>query len=360
MSGAGEESDGDLDVGRGANDVQFTLQDVEGPRQAIFDIFSRLTVEFQAPSVTRSTNLNFQFRSASPSANRVRNIPITIEDNASAITLNGQVSKGLVTNTDIRLFSVDSFALITDGLREIIDPVEIDETGTYNFTILPSTDLEELLRFEVEGDGADMICDAPRGCNEYAFGEIFEVEDDLDLRALIEVPQLGETRTANVNILTTLATKRAGQLNAFRRVSPENLRDGREDVASVLGITEQDFSTLPFVDVTVPIVSRDEDAVRAAMIGGGVLGAAFLHSDPDDDEDYLEELDDFIDEFGDREVFCLDRPEQNTMSVEDIMSQALEIAEINGDILSQNFFLGRVSAIRNGAFDCNFVTPAVE
>lgn len=360
MSGAGEESNGDLDVGRGVEDIRFTLQDVEGPREAIFDRFSELTVEFQAPSVTSSTDLAFQFRSSGPAGSRIRNIPITIEDNASAITLNGQVSKGLVKNTEIRLFSVDSFALITDGLREIVDPVQIDETGTYNFTILPATDLEELLRFEVKGDGADMICDAPRGCNEFAFGETFEVEDDLDLRALVEVPQLGQTRVANVNILTTLATKRAGQLNSFRRVSPGNLRDGQEDVASVLGITEQDFSTLPFVDITAEITSFDVDAVRAAMIGGGILGATFLHSDPDDDEDYLEELDDFIDEFGDRQVFCRDDPSQNTISVEDIMSQALEIAELNGDLLSQNYFLGRVNDIRNGAFTCDFVTPAVE
>jgi len=349
-----EESNENLNVGNGQGDVTFTLADVEGPREAIINTFNDLEVSFQAPNVTQATILNFQFRSASPTESRIRNIPITIENDALAITLNGQVSKGLVTNTDVELLSVDNLIF---GNREIIDPVEIDETGNYSFTVLPSTDFEELLRFEVEGDGANMVCDAPQGCNEFAFGEIFEVEDDLDLRALIDVPPLGSTQIVNINIMTTLATSRAGELNGFSRVSPENLSDAREDVASVLGLDNQIFSAVPFIDVTQPITSNDENAVRIAIMSGGILGATFLHSDPDDDEDYLEELDDFIDEFGERQVFCRDAPDQPTISIEDIMAQSLEIANINGDQLTQNFFLGRLSAIQNGAFNCNFVTP---
>lgn len=356
---AGRKSDGDIDIGGGVDDVAVTLMDVEGQRNAIINRFSQFSVDFQAPSVTESTQLIFQFRSSSPTASRVRNITITIEDNASAITLNGQVSKGLVMNTDIRLFSVDSLTVIVDGNREIVEPANIDDTGNYTFTVLPATDLEDLLRFEVEGDGADMVCDAPQGCNESAFGESFEVDGDLDLRALIEVPQFGSTLTANVNIMTTLATKRAGQLNGFSRVSPRDLRDASEDVASVLGLEEQDFSTVPFVDVTQPIISQDENAVRIAIMSGAILGASFLHNDPDDDDDYLDALDDFIDEFGDRIVFCQDAPNQSTISVEDIMVQALEIANINGNLITQNFFLGRVNSIRNGSFTCEFETPPV-
>ena len=358
ISARGEESEGDLDVSTtGTDPIQFTLSDVEGQRVARIGQFDRLDVEFLAPGVTQRTGLNFRFQSSGPSGSRNRVIPIVIEDDASALTLNGQVSKGLVTNTDIRLFSVDSFNLLGNGNREIVERVRIDESGRYNFTVLPSTDLEELLRFEVEGDGADMICDAPQGCNEFAFGDTFEVEDDLDLRALIEVPSLGTTRTANINILTTLAAKRAGQLNGFRRVSPGDLRDASEDVASVFGIVNQDYSTVPFIDVTQPFVSFDENAVRIAMISAGVLGATFLHSDPDDDDDYLEELDDFIDEFGDREVFCRDAPQQTTLSIEDVIAQALEVARLNGDPVSQNFFQSRLNSIRNGTFTCEFETP---
>lgn len=357
MSAGGQESDGDLNVSNRDNPVEFNLTDIEGPRQALIDPIDRLTVEFRAPSVTQRTALNFRFRSQGASTSRVRTIPIIIEDDAAVLTLNGKVSKGLVKNTRIRLFSVDRLTVIFSGNREIIEPVQIDETGNYSFSVLPATDLEELLRFEVKGDGADMVCDAPRGCNEADFGDTFEVEDDLDLRALIEVPRFGATRTANVNIFTTLAAKRAGQLNGFRRVSPGDLRDGQEDVASVLGVSNQDFSAVPFIDVTQPFTSTDENAVRLAMISGGILGASFLHSDPDDDEDYLEELDDFIDEFGDREVFCRNAPDQRTLSVEDIMAQALEIARINGDPLSQAYFSRRVTAIQSGSFRCDFTTP---
>ena len=354
---SGRDSNGDLDISSGDNPFELTLFDVEGTREIRFDRFSRPTVEFRAPSVTQRTTLNFRFQSRGGSTSRDRTIPIIIEDDATAITLTGQVSKGLVMNSEVELFSVDSLDLFFSGNREIIDPVDTDETGTFNFTVLPATDLEELLRFEVEGDDADMVCDAPRGCNDAAFGEVFEVEDDLDLRALIEVPLFGTTRIVNINILTSLATERAGQLNNLRRVSPRDLEDATSDVASVFGITNQDYTTVPFIDVTQPFTSSNEDAIRAAMIGGGVLGAAFLHSDPDDDEDYLEEIDDFIDEFETRRVFCQDAPNQTTMSIEDIMSQALEVARINGDALTQSFFQNRVNAIRNGSFSCNFFTP---
>ena len=201
-----------------------------------------------------------------------------IEDDATVLTLNGRVSKGLVTNTEIELFSVDFLSIIFDGNREIVEPVNIDETGQYSFTVLPATDVEELLRFEVEGDGADMICDAPQGCNDAAFGEFFEVEDDLDLRALIPVPPFGTTRTANINIMTTLVVSRAGSLNGLRRINLEDVEDSREDVASVFGIRNQDYSTVPFIDITQPFTSTNEDAIRLAMISGGILGATFLHS----------------------------------------------------------------------------------
>ncbi len=357
---AGQESDGDLDTSSVDDPFRFTLVDVEGPREITTNRFTRLTVEFQAPSVTQRTTLNFRFQSNSPTMNRSRTIPIIIEDEAGALTLQGQVSKGLVMNTEVELFSVDSLDLGLSGNREIVEPVDTNDMGEYVFTVLPATDLEELLRFEVEGDGADMVCDAPQGCNSTPFGEVFEVENDLDLRALIEVPLFGSTRIVNINILTTLATERAGELNGFRRVSPEDLEDATRDVASVLGVPNQDFSRVPFVDVTEPITSLDENAVRIAMIGGGVLGAAFLHSDPDDDESYLDELEDFIDEFSERLVSCRDAPNQSTLSIEDIMVQALDIALINGDIFAQRFFQDRLIAIRNGSFRCSFVTPPIE
>ena len=357
MSAGGQETEGDLNVATSNSPIVFTLSDSEGTRRASIDQIDRLTVKFRAPSVTERTVMNFRFESQSASSSRSRTIAIVIEDDGEPMVLNGTVSKGLVKNTNIRLFSVDRLTIIFNGNREIIEPVQISDEGEYNFEVLPATDLEELLRFEVKGEGADMVCDAPQGCNEYAFGETFEVEDDLDLRALIEVPRFGSTTTANVNIFTTLAAKRAGQLNGLRRVSPGNLRDGQEDVASVFGIRNQDFSTVPFIDVTQPFFSFDEDAVRLAIMSGGILGATFLHSDPDDDEDYLEELDDFIDEFGDREINCRDSAQQTTLSVEDIMAQAVEIARLIEDPFNEEYFSRRVADIRNGSFTCDFVTP---
>jgi len=92
------------------------------------------------------------------------------------------------------------------------------------------------------------------------------------------------------------------------------------------------------------------------MISGGILGAVFEQADPNDDEAYLDELDDFIDNFGDRLVFCGDEPSQATISIEDVYVHALEIADANGTLSDRNFLLQRLGTIRAGVFDCDFTT----
>lgn len=349
--------DGDLNVGTGTDDSRFTLQDVEGPRVVTFQSFGEPSAEFVVPSVTERTTINFEFRAASSTASIFQTIPIIIEDDAGVITLSGQVSKGLVSNTRVRLYSVDNFLIDALGERQIVEPVQIDETGTYVFTLLPSIDFENLLLYKVKGEDADMICDAPQGCLQTPFGETFEVEDDLDLRAYIDVPNLGTTNTANINILTTLAAKSAQDFaGAFDRVSPGDVEDGQDEVSDVFGLPDQVYSKVPFVDVTKPITSTDENAIRVAMISGGVLGAAFAQSDPDDSKDYLDELEDFVDDFGNGRVACQDSPQQNTISIEDVMKYTLDVSRINGSQNTQNFFRSRLSAIQSGLVDCDFTS----
>jgi len=221
---------------------------------------------------------------------------------------------------------------------------------------LPSIDFEVLLLYKVKADGADMICDAPQGCIIADFGQTFEVDDDLDLRAYIRVPELGTTQTVNINILTTLAARSAQELaEGFERVDPDDTDRGRREVARIFGLSQSlDFTTIPFVDVTQPITSANENAIRAAMIGGGVLGAAFSHSDPDDEDDYLEELDDFIDEFKKGTVPCQNAADQKTLSIEDVMAFSLDVARINGSRTTQNFFGARLNGIRSGTIKCEF------
>ena len=357
MSVGGTDSDGNIDIGEGTNEMRFLLQDVEGQREAIFPRSRRLTAEFIMPSVTTRTEMTFQFRASSATQSRTRNVPIIIEDDAGAITLTGQASKGLVSNTKVRLFSVDGFLADLFGEREIVEPVRLDETGTYVFTILPATDFENLLLYKIEGDGADMVCDAPQGCNQVPFGDTLEVGKDLDLRAYIPVPQLGTTQNVNVNILTTLSARSGQDLaEGFERVDPGDVSAGQREVARIFGLPNQNFHEVPFVDVTRPITSTDENAIRAAMIGGGVLGAAFAQSDPDDDDDYLEELEDFIDDFGKARIACKDSPTQTTISIEDVMRYAWDVSKINGSLSTQNFFLSRLSDIQNGVIGCDFTS----
>lgn len=356
MSASGVKSNGDVMAGDGMDDIHFTLYDVEGSRVAVFKRFVRLKVEFVVPSVTRRTNMTFRFQSSSPTQSRTRSIPIIIEDDAGAITLSGKVSKGLVSNAEVKLFSVDGY--ITDFLspRQIVEPGYVDATGTYTFTLLPAIDFAELLLYKIEGDGADMVCDAPQGCGQTGFGQTFEVKD-LDLRAYLPVPSLGTTQTVNINILTSLVERSAKNLadERFEGANPEYVQRGREEVSGVFGLPDQDFTKVPFVDVTRPITSTDENAIRAAMIAGGVLGAAFSHSDPDDSDDYLEELDEFIEAFGDGKAACRDTPAQTTASIEDVMVYARDLANINGSTATRAFFSARLAGIRNGSIRCPFL-----
>lgn len=356
MEVRGVTSDGDIMEGDGMDDIRFELQDVEGRRVAVFRRISRLRVDFVMPSVETRTPMTFLFRSNDASQSRTRIISIIIEDDASAITLTGQASKGLVSNTRVRLFSVDGFIPDLLGQRQIVEPVQIDDAGIYRFTLLPSIDFEDLLLYKIEADEADMVCDALNGCRVAEFGETFTVKKDLDLRAYIRVPQFGTIQTVNINILTTLAARSAQDLSGpLSRVNPNDVAQGRLEVARVFGLPEQNFTQARFVDVTRPIVGTSENEARIAMIGGGVLGAAFAQSDPDDNEDYLEELEDFIDAFKKGRAPCMDDPSQTTISIEDIMVSALELSRINGSAETQNFFLLRVLGIRNGSVRCEFL-----
>lgn len=355
MDVRGERSDEDIMIGDGRDDVRFTLQDVEGRRTAVFPR-SNLKVEFVAPSIERRTTLTFRFQANTPNRTRTRTIIIIIEDDAMAITLTGRVSKGLISNTRIRLFSIDGVVESILGERQIVEPAQIDETGTYAFTLLPSIDFERLLLYKVKADGADMICDAPQGCRVAGFGETFEVDDDLDLRAYIEVPPFGTTQFVNINILTTLVARSAQDFSSiFSRVNPDDVEKGRREVSQVFGLPFQDFTKVPFVDVTQPITNATENAIRVNMIGAGILGAAFAQSDPDDNDDYLDEIKDFIDDFEDGDAFCQDAPSQTTFSIEDVMFYSLEVARIHGGAETQRFFSERLNGIRNGTIGCAFL-----
>ena len=356
MRVGGQESDGDIAAGDGMDDITFTVRDVEGTRRAVFARNRRVSIDFVVPSIERRTEVVFRFQSSDPARSQTRSVSIVIEDDAGAITLTGRVSKGLVSNTRLRLFSVDGFIPDLLGERQIIEPVQIDETGTYSATLLQSIDFEDLLLYKIKADGADMVCDAPQGCRVAAFGETFEVEDDLDLRAYIPVPAFGTTQTVNINMLSTLAAKSAQELaEGFERVDPEDVQRGQREVAQVFGLPVQDFTAVPFVDVTRSTAGASENAARVAMIGGGVLGAAFAQSDPDDNDDYLEELEDFIDEFKKARAPCRDAPEQTNISIEDITASALEIARMTGSLETQRFFEQRLRGIRNGTITCDYL-----
>lgn len=54
----------------------------------------------------------------------------------------------------------------------------------------------------------------------------------------------------------------------------------RQSTAAIFGLPDADFFAIPFVDITQPITSTDSNAIYAALVSGGLLGAALEAADP--------------------------------------------------------------------------------
>ena len=139
-----------------------------------------------------------------------------------------------------------------------------------------------------------MVCDSAIGCgfdangNAVGFGDDFAIGLSVSaLAAIIETPEAGSTRTVNVNTLTTAQFFNMIGLSAASQpfemtpsgesiipLSAQDVAPSQDLIASVFGLESQDFSTLPFVDVTEPIdASVDQQALRAAVLSAGFLTA---------------------------------------------------------------------------------------
>ena len=216
-----------------------------------------------------------------------------------AITLAGNVVKGPISGATARILEevvLDAFARATGTLLA---------TGTtaadssFSLTIPEETQMNNLLVVEVRLAGAQMVCDAANCMSEAGvpFGGVLIIPaDDTGpndtpriLTAAVPTPVLGTTEV-NVSTLTHYQVLDMAGL-AFIRQAREggevviDLQDyatTRQNTATLFGLPDADFFTFPFIDVTKPITSTDQDAIYAALLSGGLLGAALEATTPFD------------------------------------------------------------------------------
>jgi len=223
----------------------------------------------------------------------------TLPPVSSATTLQGTVSKGLITNGSVIAFDLSSPLPVFEGasIDDFItqDIATTNSDGEYEIVIesQEAAGLGSHIGILVVLIGSTLECDSAIGCgvdsgsNTVDFGEEFIIEPSVTtiLGAVIPTPSAGTTQTVNINTFTSLQLSNLiGRAiidnpsidlgNLMINLDVAEVVPSQDLIASVFGLDSQDFSTVPFVDVTQPIdPGVDQQALRAAIVGAGLLTA---------------------------------------------------------------------------------------
>jgi len=212
----------------------------------------------------------------------------------TAITLEGIVHKGVVSGAEVRILDaadgIDATPLVSGFTAA---------DGSYSLTIPEGTSLSGMLVVEARLANAEMVCDAANCLSDggIAFGSSFVIPPDgtgpndipRTLTAAVLTPPAGTT-VVNVNVfshyqlldMVGLALARQAQNGGTAIILPQDYLPTRQNTATLFALPDADFFDIPFVDVTNTISSTDSDAIYAALVGGGLLGAALASTAPFD------------------------------------------------------------------------------
>ena len=287
-------------------------------------------------------------QSPMPSAN-------TSENNSSTINLTGVAAKGVLPNTNIVVF--DPFLPpedITDEDEGLLGSGVTNADGEFSISVQTNEDTGEFLAVAALFEGATMICDAPSGCiGGASFGEPVALSalEENGVNALFSIfpkPAPGTDAVANLNLFThmqlfrmlgiALETPREtpeGEESAPVTLEAQHVEPAFNFIVNAFQLESEPFHTVPFVDVTRPIESTNQNAVNMALLSAGFLEAgtqAQLESRGDDA--VIHDVFDLV--FGPtllRQIFTLnERDAENNprlMSLEDIFEAGLKTAELN-------------------------------
>lgn len=249
-----------------------------------FDVASNT---FSAANVTTNTTSVCTATASDAAGNEgSATLTVTMTSPPMTITLSGIVHKGVISGAEVRILDASDGA---DGTPLVSGTTAAD--GSYSLTIPEGTQLSDMLVVEARLANAQMVCDAANCQSEggIPFGSTFVIPPDgtgpndipLTLTAAILTPPIGTTEV-NVNMfshyhlldMVGLALERQAQNGGEAIIISQDYETTRQNTANLFALPDADFYAIPFVDITNTIPSTDSNAIYAALLGGGLLGAA--------------------------------------------------------------------------------------
>lgn len=250
---------------------------------------------FTAPTVTAETTSVCTAIASDAAGNEgsaTLTVTITPPPPPSTFTLEGHVVKGAILGAPLGI--LDAVNPISDADSALVESVTAAD-GSYSLTIPEGTQVTDLLIVSSLLGSAQMICDAANCLSEGGinFGDPLLIPADSDpnftkfLSAAIPTPEAFGTTEVNVNMFShyqvldmigvSLARQGAG---GTPTIFLQDYSAARQSTAAIFGLPDADFFAIPFVDITQPITSTDSNAIYAALVSGGLLGAALEAADP--------------------------------------------------------------------------------
>tara|TARA_R110001583_G_scaffold12423_1_gene55249 strand:- start:49887 stop:53663 length:3777 start_codon:yes stop_codon:yes gene_type:complete len=209
-------------------------------------------------------------------------------------TVAGQAVKGVLANAKVTVYKFDEAGepVALDPETELKDgEIITDGLGNYSFVVL---DYEGPIKIELSpstdpANPTTMICDAPAGCGDTAFGvpiDLTAVDPGFKLAAISVVgsDSAGEVEI-NVSALTHLAAELIEAHDGA--VTVESVAEQSIKIASAFGI-EGDITQLKATVTTdaSAVAGEDNEAeLRLGLINAGIMAALF--SGETDDENVL-------------------------------------------------------------------------
>jgi len=192
----------------------------------------------------------------------------------------GKAIKGLLTNAVVSVFKyVDNKAVaLTDKeLKEAT--ITTDDKGSYTITLL---DYKGPVKVEIKpstdtSKPTMMLCDAPIGCGDVAFGEAINLttnEPDFSLSAVSVVGESAEPIRVNISAVTHLA---AQVVESKDTIDATSVNTTLSSVANSLGISG-DINALEPTDTNdaTAVAGEDNDAeLHYGLINAGIAQALF-------------------------------------------------------------------------------------
>jgi hypothetical protein len=210
---------------------------------------------------------------------------VTVITPPTPTTVTGQAVKGVLANAKVTVykFNENGDAVALDPATELRDgEVTTDGSGNYSFVVIGGYEGPIKVELSPSTDPANpttMICDAPAGCGDTAFGAAIDLtvaDPNFKLAAIsvVESESSGEVKM-NVSALTHLAAELIEADDAG--VTAGTVTEQSTKVASTFGI-EGDITQLEATVTTdaEAVAGEDNEAeLRLGLINAGIMAAMF-------------------------------------------------------------------------------------